>query len=141
MKSNSRAKLEKEFRGDINLVRDVEDCIRITKKYTIGKRTPQDTTSSQGEKFPSKAFCMHYEVYPDAEIGIDMPIGTALKWYWRSLPCIDVIFKYDYRDDADDTKAASVTIKDGVKAIGQLARAIPNFSKALGKVRSNGQEN
>ena len=55
-----------------------------------------------------------------------MPAGEALDWLWGETLHIDVKFIYDYR-----ANKASVTIRDGEKAIKELSKSIPNFGKAL----------
>lgn len=123
-----------EFAGNILKVRAVEDCIRATKKYTEGIGTMRKKHPVQGEEFPSKMFCKYYEVYPDVEVSWDMPAGVALDWLWREIPCIDVLFKYDYR-----ANQASVIVKDGLVAVRELSRGIPCFSGALAEVIAGGK--
>jgi hypothetical protein len=117
---------ESEFIGNIVSVRALEDCIRATKKYTEGIGTMRKQHPIQGEGFPSRVFCKYYEVYPDIEVSWDMPAGVALDWLWGETLHIDVMFKYDYR-----VNKASVTVKDGVVAVRELQRSIPNFGKSL----------
>jgi len=125
-----------EYVGKIPLIRAVEDSIRATKKYTEGIRTMRTHHPIQGEEFPSKVFCKYYEVYPAVNIRggafWDLPVGVALDWLWRDTPCIDVIFKYDYRENK-----ASILIEDGTVAVKALANAIPKFSDTLAKVIEN----
>ncbi len=122
-----------EFAGNIESVRAVEDCIRATKKYTEGIGTMRKHHPIQGEDFPSKVFCKYYEVYPEIELSWDMPAGVALDWLWQDTLCLDVMFKYDYR-----ANKASVTIRDGEKAIKELSKSIPNFGKALVAITNGG---
>ncbi len=96
--------------GNIESIRAIEDSIRATKKYTEGlltleKKHPQ---MIQGEDFPSRVFCKHYEVYPELEISWDMPVGTAVDMMWGDTTIINIIFKYDYR-----INKASISIKIG----------------------------
>tara|TARA_Y100000310_G_scaffold166912_2_gene166635 strand:+ start:11281 stop:11724 length:444 start_codon:yes stop_codon:yes gene_type:complete len=125
---------ENEHNGNIEGIRAIEDCIRATKKYTEGMGTLRKKHPIQGEDFPSKVFCKYYEVYPDIELSWDMPYGIALDWLWGETPCLDVTFRYDYRQNK-----AAVTIKDGVGAVKHLATAIPGFSEALAKVIAGGE--
>jgi len=78
-------------------------------------------------------FCKYYEVYPEVEIRggafWNLPVGVALDWLWRDTPCIDVIFKYDYRENK-----ASILIEDGIVAVKALANAIPKFGDTLARV-------
>lgn len=124
---------ESEFDGNIINIRAVEDCIRATKKYTEGVGTMRKQHPIQGEGFPSKVFCKYYEVYPNTEISWDMPAGVALDWLWGEVACIDVLFKYDYR-----VNKASVAVRDGLEAVKELARAIPDFSDTLARAIANG---
>lgn len=124
-----------EFTGNIESIRAVEDCIRATKKYTEGIGTMRAKHPIQGEEFPSKVFCKYYEVYPEVDVSWDMPAGVALDWLWRETPCLDVIFKYDYR-----VNKASVSVRDGPSAVKELARSIPKFSDMLAVVIANGNK-
>lgn len=121
-----------EFVGNIMAVRAVEDSIRATKKYKeyLGRRNQHPV---QGENFSSEFFCKHYEVYPEMEVSLDMSIIDAIFWLGRGTPCIEVLFKYDYR-----VNKASVIVKDGVLAVRELSRGIPDFSDALARVVVNG---
>ena len=122
-----------EFAGNIGSVRAVEDCIRATKKYTEGLMTMRKSHPVQGEEFPSRVFCKHYEIYPNTEISWDMPVGTALDWLWKDVACINVLLKYDYR-----VNRASVEVRDGPVAVKELVRGIPGLSDALAKVVVSG---
>lgn len=121
-----------EHSSNILLIRAVEDSIRATKKYTEGIVTGRKKHPIQGEEFPSKAFCKYYEVYPDVDVS-RMSFGTILEWLSGYKAHIDVVFSYDYRDNT-----ASIIIEDGVVAVKELARAIPNFSEALARVIAGG---
>lgn len=122
-----------EFTGNIITVRAVEDSIRATKKYKeyLGRRSHHPL---QGEAFSSEFFCKHYEIYPEMEVSLDMSIIDAIFWLGRGTPCIDVLFKYDYRENK-----ASVIVKDGAVAVRELSRGIPGFSDTLAKVVVNGR--
>ena len=121
-----------EYTSSIQKVRDVEDCIRATNRYTEGVLTRRRLHPVQGEDFPSKSFWKYYEVYPETEIGWDMPIGVAIDWLWGDVPCIDVMFHYDYRSNR-----AIVAMKAGQRAIDALKKAIPGFGEAMNAVRAN----
>ena len=121
------------FKGAIPEVRAVEDTIRATKKYTEGIGTIRIKHPVQGEAFHSRVFCKYYEVYPDIELSWDMPVGVALDWLWKETPCIDVTFKYDYRENR-----ASVVIEDGTDAVFELERSVPKFRKTLAELSTNG---
>lgn len=121
-----------EFFGNIVSVRAVEDSIRATKKYTEGIHTIHLKHPTQGS-FPSKAFWKYYEVYPDMEVGLDMPVGKGFELITGFTLCIDVLFRYDYRDNK-----ASVRIKGGDVSLHKLSKTIPNFRATLEKVMANG---
>jgi len=125
------------FVGNIACVRDVEDCIRATKKYTKGAFRKEIQHPIQGGEFPSKQITEHYEVYPDTELSWDMSASEAWAWVWGDVSHIDVVFRYDYQKNW-----ASVTVKAGREAVIELARAIPNFSDTLAKavVSGNGHK-
>ena len=135
MRQKRRLKNGCEYFGNILLIRAVEDSIRATKKYTEGVRTMRAKHPIQGEEFSSRAFCKYYEVYPDVDVS-RMSLGTVLEWLSGYKTHIDVVFSYDYRDNT-----ASVIVADGVVAIRELARAIPNFSDALANVIAGGDGN
>ena len=118
--------MESKYASSIMKIRAVEDCIRATRKYTEGIGTMRLRHPIQGEDFPSKVFCKYYEVYPDIELGWDMPAGKALDWLWGETPRIDVVFKYDYR-----VNQASVAIRDGLEAVKELTKSIPGFGNSL----------
>lgn len=129
---------ECEYEGNIASVRAVEDCIRATKKFTEGIRTLRVNHPIQGEDFTSRVFCKYYEVYPYVDLDKKYPIleviGIAFDLAWRDTPCIDVVFRYDYRSNK-----ASVTIRDGVVAVKELSNNIPNIGKALVEI-TNGHK-
>ncbi len=116
------------YEGSILVVRDAEDCIRATRKYTEGIGTVWKKHPIQGEGTPSRMFVKYYEVYPDVELG-HMSLGTIMDWLWKDVTCIDVWFRYDYRVDR-----ASMQIKNGPEAVKELVRAIPGFSDAVGRL-------
>ncbi len=126
MRPKQRAENGTEFAGNIIDIRAVEDCIRATKKYTEGVLTARKQHPIQGGEFPSKVFYKYYEFYPDTEIGWDMPVGVALDLLWHEVPCIDVLFRYDYR-----INKASIVIKGGAATVKALSRAAPGFMDAL----------
>ena len=124
---------QSEFKGTIIAVRAVEDCIRATKKYTEGVGTMRAHHPIQGDDFPSKKFVKYYEVYPEVDVSWDMSASLALDWLWGETPCIDVLFNYDSR-----ANKAEVVVRDGLVAVKQLAKAIPDFGDSLAKVVANG---
>ena len=136
MRQKRRVERGVEYTGSIVEIRSIEDSIRATKKYTEGIGTMRKKHPIQGEEFPSKVFCKYYEVYPTTELSWDMPVGVALDWLWHDVPCVDVMFKYDYR-----VNKASVAVTAGLGAIRELRNAIPNFREALARVAasSNGK--
>ena len=121
--------MKSEYEGNINNIRAVEDCIRATKKYTVGIGSLRSKHPVQGNGFTSKVFSMHYEVYPDVNLSWDMPAGKALDWLWGEYDCLDVRFTYNY-----PTNKAWVAIRDGTTGVKVLAKAIPGFSDALARV-------
>lgn len=133
MRRGRRVKDDYEYSGDILLIRAVEDSIRVTRNYTEGIKTMRQKHPIQGEEFPSRAFCKHYEVYPDVELSWDMSASVAWAWVWGDIRHIDVVFNYDYRGNK-----ASVIIAEGPTAVKELANAIPNFSDALARVVADG---
>lgn len=128
-----------EYIGKIPRIRAVEDSIRATKKYTKGAFKSNVHHPMQGEGFPSKVLFEYYEVYPEVSVRggafWDLPVGVALDWLWGDTPCVNVVFKYDYRENK-----ASISIAGGDGAVKMLAKAIPNFSKVLADVIVNETE-
>ncbi len=121
--------MKTEFTGSILLVREVEDCIRATRKYTKGLFRKSIEHPIQGAEFPSKMLTEYYEVYPDVDLRWDMPAKVAWAWVWGDKLHIDVLFKYDYRSDK-----ALVLIQNGPKMVEELVRAISGFGDALSKL-------
>ena len=128
------------FKGDVLLIRDLEDTIRATKKYTKGafERAPKQPPPLQGAQgqFASKVLTEYYEVYPDLEIGWDMRADDAWAWVWGDVLHIDIIFLYDYRDNK-----AKITIHGGKEAVTELRAGIPGFQAALELVVKQAETN
>lgn len=106
------------FRGNISDIRDIEDCIRASKRYTEGRLRQQDHPV-QGEKFASRKFCKYYEVYPSLEVGWDMPAGAAIDLLWGDVEYVDIVFNYDYR-----CNEASMTVRGDIALAGLLLSSI-----------------
>ena len=121
-----------EFVSGILAVRAVEDTIRATRKYTKGAFSRSAQHPIQGEDFPSKVITEYYEVYPDLEIGWEMPASDAWAWVWGDTPHIDVHFKYSYLRDK-----AIVIIYGNNGVVKLLEEGIPGFGDALAKVTEN----
>ena len=117
-----------EVSSNIANIREIEDCIRATKKYTKGAFRRKQEHPIQGEEFPSKVITEYYEVYPHCELSWDMPAGQAWAWVWGDEIHIDVFFKYDYRDNK-----ASMRIADSNGNVKELKKMIPGFAQALEK--------
>ena len=120
--------MKTEFVGNIQNIREIEDSIRASKKYTKGafSRAPQHPI--QGEQFPSKVLVEYYEVYPYTKVDWSMPIDTAIQWLAGVSEHIDVVFKYDYRRNR-----ASMTVHGGNNIVNELKNEISGFGKALAK--------
>ncbi len=121
--------MKTELKSNILLARDLEDTIRVTKKYTKGAFSKAVKHPIQGEQFPSKVLTEYYEVYPDLELGWDMRAGDAWAWVWGDVLHIDIIFLYDYRENK-----AKVVIHGGKDTVRQLRKGIPNFGTVLDKI-------
>lgn len=120
------------YKSSILLVRDLEDTIRATRKYTKGafSKANKRPQRIQGEgQFPSRVLTEYYEVYPDLEIGWDMRAGDAWAWVWGDVVHIDIIFLYDYRENK-----AKVTIHGGKDAMEKLKEGIPGFKAMLAMI-------
>ena len=118
--------LSNELKGNIACIRALEDCIRVTKKYTKGAFRKTFNHPIQGEDFPSKVLTEYYEVYPELEVTWNMPAGKAIDWLWGDVKHIDVHFFYDYR-----INIASIKIKNGADGMNELIGGIPGFKEAL----------
>ena len=127
--------MRNEFIGSILAVRAVEDTIRATKKYTKGAFTKPTPHPIQGGEFPSRVLTEYYEVYPDTELGWDMPASEGWAWVWGDTPHIDVLFKYNYLRDK-----AIVVIHGGNGVVKLLGEGIPGFEKALAHVHEDNVE-
>ena len=117
-----------ESTGTILEIRAIEDCIRATRKYTKGAFSRPVRHPIQGEDFPSHVLTEHYEVYPDTEVGWDMPASDAWAWVWGDVPHINVRFNYNYQRNR-----AMVIIFGGDDAVRMLADGIPGFRSTLSK--------
>ena len=126
--------MKTEFKGDVLLVRDAEDTIRATKKYTKGAFSKSVRHPIQGEQFPSRVLTEYYEVYPDMEIGWDMRAADFWAWVWGDVTHIDVIFLYDYR-----VNKAKITVHGGKGAVKELRAGIPGFGDMLDKIESSNE--
>lgn len=123
-----------EYKGNVLLIRELEDTIRATRKYTKGafSRATKPQQLIQGEQFPSKVLTEYYEVYPDLELGWEMAATDAWAWVWGDVTHIDIVFLYDYRDNK-----ARVTIHGGERAVKELGAGIPRFYAALERIKQN----
>ena len=126
--------MRNEFVGSIIAVREVEDTIRATKKYTKGAFSRKAHHPIQGEDFPSRVLTEYYEVYPDMEVSMDMDIIDATFWLAGEVPHIDVSFKYNYPRDK-----AILIVHGGNGVVKLLGEGIPGFKEALVKVAENGK--
>ena len=124
--------MRNEFVGSVMAVRAVEDTVRATKKYTKGAFTKAVQHPIQGEEFPSRVLTEYYEIYPDTEVGWDMPASEGWAWLWGDTPHIDVVFRYNYLRDK-----AMVIVHGGNGVVKLLGEGIPGFEEALGKVVEN----
>lgn len=125
--------MRNEYIGSIMAVREVEDTIRATRKYTKGAFTKSVQHPIQGKEFPSRVLTEYYEVYPDTEIGWDMPASQGWAWLWGDTVHVDVLFKYNYQLDK-----AIVIVHGGNGVLSMLNDGIPGFQEALSKVTQNG---
>ena len=126
MRQRKMTTLNGRIAGNITYIRTIEDCIRATNKYTKGVFGKKVQHPIQGDGFPSKLLIEYYEVYPNTELSWDMPADTAWAWVWGDERHIDVLFKYDYRNNS-----ASVEVQGGSKAVKELAVAIPGLDTIL----------
>jgi len=128
--------MRNEFVGSIIAVRDVEDTIRATKKYTKGAFSKPVQHPIQGAEFPSRVLTEHYEVYPDLDLSETMPLWEAITttsdWLWGDIPHIDISFKYNYLRNK-----AMVIVRGGNGVVKLLGDGIPGFTEALAKVKED----
>jgi len=127
--------MRNEFVGSILAVRAVEDTIRATRKYTKGAFQKSIQHPIQGEEFPSRVLTEYYEVYPDTELGWDMPASEGWAWVWGDTPHIDVLFKYNY-----PRGKAIVIIHGGNGVVKLLGEGRSGFGEALDKVVESGNQ-
>lgn len=118
--------MRSEFNSNIDTIRAVEDCIRVTHKYTEGLGTIRKPHDFQGEQFPSKSFTRNYEVYPDMVVGMDMPVSDAIDWLWADTTCISVRFWYNYLNGR-----ASFKVLGGEESLRRLVQSIPVLLRLL----------
>jgi len=125
--------MRSEFVGGILAVREVEDTVRATKRYTKGLFHKPVKHPIQGEDFPSRVMTEHYEYYPHIEPSMDMSIIDAVLWLADFEPHIDINFSYNYLRDK-----AIVIIRGSNDVVELLREGIPGFGEALAKVTENG---
>ena len=117
------------YEGDVVTIRDVEDAIRATRKYTKGKLTvPQRDQARQGDGFAAKAVTEYYEVYPSVDISLEMKASDAWAWVWGDVEHIDVIFTYSYTNNK-----ARCIVHGRNGQVNRLSEGIPGFGKAIEK--------
>ena len=121
--------MKTEFTGDILSVRDAEDCIRLTRKYTKGVFRKVAVYPIQGEGFPSRVLTEYYEVYPDLDIGWNMLATDAWAWVWGDVLHVDVFFNYNY-----STNKAKIIIHGGNGIIRSLEEGVPGLGEAIAKL-------
>lgn len=121
--------MKSELEGNIIEIREVEDTIRASKKYTKGAFSRAVEHPIQGADFPSKVLTEYYEVYPDTEVHWDMPAGVAIDWLWGDVLHIDVVFSYDYR-----ANKAKMTVRGGKGVLRELTRGIPALMPVIGRL-------
>lgn len=128
-----------EVVSNISNIREIEDCIRATKKYTKGAFKKKIDYPIQGEEFPSKVVMEYYEVYPCCDITWDMPAGQAWALLWGDEIHIDIVFKYDYRCNRASMAISNAykgfSSNNGNRSVTELIKSIPGFDKALEKAR------
>ncbi len=101
-------------------MRNLEDSIRATKKYSEGVHIMATNHPIQGADFPSKKFCKYYEFYPDAEINSfwDVPV-------FGNYRVIGITFIYDYRINRAEVQMTRKADMD------ELQKAIPSFGQNI----------
>ena len=117
------------FNGSIIQIRDIEDCIRATRKYTKGAFTAPSKHPIQGGGFPSRVLTEYYEVYPDLDLTWDMLATDAWAWVWGDVLHIDVKFHYAYKNN---NAKMEVFGTNGV--VKSLCEGISGFKEALDKI-------
>lgn len=123
----------RKINGTILQIRELEDTIRSTKRYTENLFTDRRNHPEQGNGEPSKAFTRTMEVYLDADyqefdLAMDASELFQKKWDWITSRAIRVRFWYDYREGK-----ASIEVKSD-NVLCQLSKVIPGFSDAVGEI-------
>lgn len=126
-----------EYSGDILAVREIEDCIRATKKYTKGAFRKPVRHPIQGEEFPSKVLTEYYEVYPDFDLEEKTSLWSAAlnmaDWLWGDITHIDIQFHYTYKENL-----ARMVVYGGNGTVQMLKDGIPGFGDAISKLSRGG---
>ena len=128
--------MRQEFTGNIITVREVEDCIRATKKYkkVLFRKVVQHPI--QGEDFPSRVLTEYYEIYPEMEVGWNMAASDFFDWVWGDTPHIDVRFHYNYQENK-----GRIIIFGNNGVLDMLKEGIPNFNILIIKLKRNDNKN
>tara|TARA_Y100000310_G_scaffold344205_1_gene455710 strand:- start:299 stop:742 length:444 start_codon:yes stop_codon:yes gene_type:complete len=122
----------KKIKGNITQIRELEDSIRATNRYTEGLFTKKVKRPEQGD-MPSRAFSRLLEVYLDAEfmeLDWDMAfmdyLNKSIEWFTSRATVIK--FWYDYRDNK-----AEMSVEE--TRINIICDVIPGFAVSLAKIR------
>jgi len=127
--------MKTEIFGNVLSIRNIEDCIRSTRKYTKSVFSQSAQHPVQGMSFPSNTLTERYEVYPSMEVGWNMLATDAWAWVWGDIEHIDVRFKYHYVQNK-----AEVIIYGGKKSINSLEKGIPGFKEMLALATTGDKE-
>jgi hypothetical protein len=117
--------------GNIESIRNVEDCIRATKRYVI--KMKKGNHPIQGDE-PTSNFTIDYTVYLTSDESKLMNsnvslIGEYVKLYnWFISPSVDVHFTYDYRVNSAEIRCKKEDIE-------KLKDVIPSFNLMITNIK------
>jgi len=122
--------------GTIIEIRELENCIRATNRYTEFLFTEKHPKDTQGAGLPCMAFTRPLEVYLDAEFkdfnwNADFYELVKNRWDWLRSKAVIVRFWYDYRDNKARMDVHSQN------TLNRLAAIIPGFERLADYVRKD----
>lgn len=122
-----------KINGSIAQIRDIEDTIRATKRYTEGLTMRRKDHPKQGDDMPSSAFARTLEVYLDSDFtqfDWDMDIRELInkRLEWLKSRATVLRLWYDYPNNRASLHLHSYAVEN-------LCESIPDFEAALYKVK------
>ena len=119
-----------QLNSDISIIRELEDCIRSTKRYIKLVKSRHEPSQSNGS--PILLFTESYLVYTGNESNILFSekkiLEAFVKMYnWFMSEAVTIHLTYDYRDDKASVRCSNCDLDS-------LCEVIPGFKDILKKI-------